>query len=342
MMRARMRPRQRRRAAGVARRRVWYGASLPTWQQKHPPKKTPPRPSASASWPSSVRSKSSPDPLSRESLKKLGIRLGIPAVVLWALVIAFGGTILKIVMGAVTVGVLALLYWAVSRGRKQKAVAEILQKADTKEGRKEAIEKLDSDFKKGDLAAAFAKSQLQMQEDPRAALKTLEAINLSKVLAHEADEARAQRAMIHLILGETDEARALVDPIDLSRHKEAKNRASLTAIIGEAWARSGQAKRAVELLDKLDPNDEAYVDLKPQLLRSRAFAFAWASDTKQMKHTLKLLRALNVQYLMGFITKKKNPMGVASRGVHPLLEKEAFDMVMKSGAIPRRMEVRRG
>ncbi len=181
-----------------------------------------------------------------------------------------------------------------------------------------------------------------MQEDPRAALKTLEAIDLSKVMAQQADEARAQRAMIHLILGETDEARALVDPIDLSRHKEAKSRATLTAIIGEAWARSGQAKRAVDLLDKIDPNDEAYVDLKPQLLRSRAFAFAWANDTKSMKNVLRQLKGLNVQYLMGFITKKKNPMGVAPRGVHPLLEKEAFDMVMKSGAVSRKVEVRRG
>ena len=148
--------------------------------------------------------------------------------------------------------------------------------------------------------------------------------------------------MIHLLLGENDEARALVDPIDLSRHKDPKGRASLTAIIAEAWARSGQAKRAVDLLEKIDPNDEVYADLKPQLLRSRAFAYAWANDTKQMKNTLRQIKGLNVQYLMGFITKKKNPMGVSPRGVHPLLEKEAFDMVMKSGAVPRKMEIRRG
>jgi hypothetical protein len=60
-----------------------------------------------------------------------------------------------------------------------------------------------------------------------------------------------------------------------------------------------------------------------------------------MRATLRRLSALNPQYLMGFITKKKNPMGVAPRGVHPLLEKEAFDMLMKSGVVPRRMEMRR-
>ena len=61
-----------------------------------------------------------------------------------------------------------------------------------------------------------------------------------------------------------------------------------------------------------------------------------------MKNVLRQLKGLNVQYLMGFVTKKKNPMGVASRGVHPLLEKEAYDMVMKSGAVQRKMDVRRG
>ena len=34
--------------------------------------------------------------------------------------------------------------------------------------------------------------------------------------------------------------------------------------------------------------------------------------------------------------------GVAPRGVHPLLEKEAYDIVMKSGSVQRKMEFRRG
>ena len=283
-----------------------------------------------------------PDPLSAANLKKLGIRIGLPLLGGWIVVIAFGGTVLRIAMGVITLALATVVVWALRTGKKQKAVADIMMSADTAEGRKEALEKLESGFKKDDAAAVFAKAQLQLQEDPRAALVTLEKLNLSKLMAHQADEARAQRAMIHLLLGETDEARALVDPIDLSRHKEAKSRATLTAIIGEAWARSGQAKRAVELLDKIDPEDDAYTDLKAQLYRARAFAFAWANDTKQMKNVLRKLKALNVQYLMGFITKKKNPMGVSPRGVHPLLEKEAYDMVMRSGSIPRKMEFRRG
>jgi hypothetical protein len=34
-------------------------------------------------------------------------------------------------------------------------------------------------------------------------------------------------------------------------------------------------------------------------------------------------------------------MGVSARGVHPMLEKEAFAMVMKSGQVQRKMQVKR-
>lgn len=282
------------------------------------------------------------DPLSPAALKPLALRLGLPVVALWIGALVLNGWIPKAIMGVLTLALAGLLLWALRFARRSRAVAEIVRDAgDTPEARKEALAKLSTDFKKDDTAAVFARAQLLLQEDPRAALAALETIKLDKVLAPVADEARAQRAMIHLILGETDDARLLVDLIDMSRHKEPKTAGTMAAIIGEAWARTGQAKKAVELLETLDVEDAVYADLKPQLLRSRAFAYAWASDTKQMKTTLRKLSALNPQYLMGFITKKKNPMGVNPRGVHPLLEKEAIDMVTRSGAVPRRMEYKR-
>jgi hypothetical protein len=283
-----------------------------------------------------------PDPLSAMSLRSMGIRIGIPAVVAWIIALAIPGWIPKVVVGVLTIAVLGVALWALRFAKRSRAVAQIVQQADSAEARKEAITKLEADFKKDDSAAIFAKAQLQLQEDPRAALRTLETIKLDKVMAPMADEARAQRAMIHLMLGETDEARGLVDKIDMARHKDVKARAMMAAIVGEAWARTGQAKRAIELLETFDPNDVAYVDLKPQLLRSRAFAYAWANNTKTMKQVLRSLSAMNPQFLSGFITKKKNPMGVSPRGVHPALEKEAFDMLMRSGAVPRKMEFKRG
>ena len=281
------------------------------------------------------------DPLSPANLKSLGMRLGIPLLVLWVGAFILNGWIPKAIVGGLTLALAGLAFWAIRFAKRSRAVAQIVGGADTPEARKEALAKLETDFKKDDTAAIFAKAQLQMQEDPREALKTLEQVNLQKVMAPVADEARVQRAMIHLLLGETEDARNLVDNVDLTRHKEAKTRATMVAIIGEAWARSGQAKKAVELLETFDPDDADYVDIRPQLLRSRAFAYAWASNTKQMKQTVRRLAQLNVQYLSGFITRKKHPMGVPPRGVHPMLEKEAFDIVAKSGTAPRQMQYKR-
>lgn len=282
------------------------------------------------------------DPLSPKNLKSMGLRLGIPVVVVWVIVILLDGWIPKAIAGVLTVALAGLVVWVLRYAKRSQAVAQIVQRADTPEARKEALEKLETGFKKDDTAAAFAKAQLLLQEDPRAALSALETIKLDKVMAPVADEARSQRAMIHLMLGETDEARTLVDAVDMSRHKEPKTRATMASVVGEAWARTGQAKKAVELLETFDPADEAYADLAPQLLRARCFAYAWANDTKQMKAALRRLSAKNPQFLMGFVTKKKNPMGVNPRGVHPMLEKEAYELVMRSGMVPRRMEVKRG
>jgi hypothetical protein len=289
-----------------------------------------------------VRGKQLPaDPLSPANLKTLGIRLGIPLLVLWVGAFILNGPIPKIVVGVLTAVLGGIALWAMRFAKRSRAVAEIVRDADSPEARKQALEKLETDFKKDDTAALFAKAQLEMQEDPRKALKTLETIKLDKVLAPVADEARVQRAMIHLLLGETDEARHLSDSIDLNRHKESKTRAMMVSIIAEAWARTGQAKKAIEMLETLDPDDEAYAELRPQLLRSRAFAYAWASNSKQMKQTLRRLAQLNPQYLSGFITRKKVPGGVSPKGVHPMLEKEAYEIIIRSGIAPRRMEIKR-
>src|SRR5690606_9991641 len=98
--------------------------------------------------------------------------------------------------------------------------------------------------------------------------EVLETINLNKVMANMADEARGQRAMIHLMLGEVTRARDLADGISLARHQDARSRAMLAAVVSEAWARTGQAKRAVDTLSAINPEDEQLAQLKPQLYRA--------------------------------------------------------------------------
>src|SRR5262249_31821772 len=182
----------------------------------------------------------------------------------WALIVA----------GVLTVAATGLVVWALQFAKKTRTVASLVQGADTPEARKEALSKLETDFKKGDTAAIFAKAQLQLHEDPRKALETLEGVDLGKVMAPIADEARAQRAMIHLMLGEPERARQLVDGIDLGRHQQPKTKATLVTVIGEAWARTGQGKKALDTLSVFDPEDAEYADLKAQLYRAFAFAYA--------------------------------------------------------------------
>ena len=280
-----------------------------------------------------------PDPLGAPQLKAMLLRLGLPLAGVW-IVCAFiyGFTLSPTarafalgVPSVITLGLLGLVVWALAQAKKAKGVAGILREAQSSDDRNAAIEKLEKGFKKKDPAAIFARAQLELQEDPRKALATLEQINVEKVMAPIADEARAQRAMIHLMLGEVNLARQLADNVDLKRHQEPKTRAMLASVVAEAWSRSGQAKKGLETLNLFDPEDEVYADLRPQLYRAYAYAYAHTSDIKGVRRVLKKLLVQDVRLLGAFMMKK----------THPLLQKEAKKLAEQSGQVPRKMQVQR-
>ena len=278
-------------------------------------------------------------PLGSEQLKGMFSRLAIPVVAVWligGLVAGFAQTstvrvIALSIPALVTVLAIAVVIWALRQSKKAQGVASILSGVESAEDRKAALEKLDASYKQNDPTAVFARAQLEMQDDPKKALATLEKIDLTKVMGAVADETRAQRAMIHLTLGDIGPARQLVDNIDLSRQRDAKTRAMLTAISCEAWARTGNAKKSVELLTVIDPEDAAYEQLRPQLYRAQAYAYAHTNDLKGMRRALKKLLTVDVRLLGGFMAKRS----------HPLLKKEAKILVEQSGAVPRKMVVQR-
>ncbi|HEX4336221.1 MAG TPA: hypothetical protein VH062_09930 [Polyangiaceae bacterium] len=286
-----------------------------------------------------VQKVEAPDPLSKAAIKQMVIRLGLPIVAVWVIGICVAGvsqstttrTIALVVPFILTLGIGAVVVWAVRQAKKAKSVASLLSGVETAEDRKIALEKLDAGYGKTDPAAVFAKAQLLLQEDPRKALETLELIDLTKVMAPVADEARAQRSMIHLLLGEVTPARDLADGIDLSRHQEARSRAMMGAVISEAWARSGQAKKAAETLELFNPEDPEFEQLAPQLHRARAFVYAATGDTQKMRRALRKLLEQDARLLAGFLQKR----------THPLLQKEAKKMLEQSGQVPRKMIVQR-
>ncbi len=261
-------------------------------------------------------------------LKKIFVRIGIVAVIVWVIAFIVPGWIPKAVAGALTVVGIGVAIWLDRYVKKTMKLGAILKGAETEEGRKSALEAIDQQFKKGDTQAIIAKAQLQMQDDPRAALATLEAVNLDKELAPIAGQIRAMRAMIHLTLGETQEARALADKLELGKQQEPKTRVMFAAVASEAWARTGAGKKAVDTLDLFNPEAPENAELRTQLWRSRAFAYAAVNDTKAIARALKKLADINPHLLGMFIQQKK---------IHPLLEREAKQIVMRMGVVPRKM-----
>jgi len=254
--------------------------------------------------------------------------VGIALFVIW-LQHWIGYVVLAIllVLFAVTLG------WAWRRVNSSQRVVSILQGAEGNdaESRRAALEKLDRTFKKNDVNAALARAQLLAQSDPDQALAALENVNLSKILPVEADQIRCQRAMFHLAKGDVDQARKLVDPVDLSRFHETKTRAAAAAILAEAWARTGQGPKANSTLDILNPDDPALAEVRAQLWRARAFAAAAVQDRKAMVRALKKMCSENPHLLAGFMTKR----------VHPLLEKEARQMLVQQGVIRPKVQFQR-
>jgi hypothetical protein len=275
----------------------------------------------------------------KQQMRGLLGRLAIPVVAGWVICGLFAAVVYsqtwKIVLitipSIVTLLAAGLVVFALRQAKKASGVASILSNVRSDADRKAAIEQLETASKKNDPAAVFAKAQLEMSEDPRRALATLERIDLTKVMAPIADEARGQRGMIHLMLGEVSEAKTLVSSIDLKRHQEPRTRALLAAVSAEAWARSGDAKKATEMLDVFDPEDATFAELRPQLWRARAYAAVQANDLATMKKALKKLLAQDARLLGGFMMKR----------THPLLQKEAKKLLEQSGQVPRKMVVQR-
>lgn len=277
--------------------------------------------------PASQKAPADPAALQAQLVKTMGTRLGLPLLGVWLVAAFLRHWVGFAVAGALTVAAAGLVVWTWRRVERSKKLASIVQSVDVqnKEGRKAALEQLDANFKGDDVAAQVTRAQLLMQDDPEKAQEVLEGIDLSKSLPAEADQVRFQRALIHLTKGETDRARALVDLIDVTRQEDRKARAMVSAVIAEAWGRTGQARKGLEMLEHFDPADAELAELAPQLYRAKAFIYASLNDTKQMRQALKKLAAQNPQYLAIFMAKK----------VHPLLVQEAKVLYAQAGMMPK-------
>jgi hypothetical protein len=261
-------------------------------------------------------------------LKKIYLRVGLVLAAVWIVAVIIPTWIPKAVAGTLTLIVVGAGVWVLRQMNKSQQISAIMAGAESEEGRKEALEKLQAGFGKGDAQALMARAQLEMQDDPRKALATLETIDLAKQMAAVAGQVRATRAQIHLMLGDVAEARKLADELDLGKQDDAKLRAMFATVAGEAWARSGNAKKGIETLELFNPEDPEFSELKAQMWRARAFAYAANQDTKGVTRALKKLADMNPHLLGMFVGQKK---------IHPILEREARQIVMRLGVVPRKV-----
>lgn len=269
-------------------------------------------------------------------LKKIYLRVAGVAVVVWIIALGSSSMISSSskwipvgVAGAASIVAIGVCIWLDRWVKKTMALQGILKGADTDEGRKKALEQLETNFKKGDTQATIAKAQLQMQEDPRAALATLEGINCEKELAPIAGQVRSLRAMLHLSFGETSEARQLADLLELGKQQEPKTRVMFATVAAEAWARTGEQKKALDTLELFNPEAPENAEMRMQLWRARAFAYAALGDTKGVARAVKKLGEINPHILGMFMPPQKK--------IHPLLEREAKQQVQRMGIVPRKM-----
>jgi hypothetical protein len=263
--------------------------------------------------------------------KKIAVRVGGVLLLVWilAFVLLRWSIIPVIVAGVLSAAAIGGSIWLVRYVNKTRQLGALLRSAgDTEEGRQEALKRLETDYKKGDVQASIARAQLEMQDDPRKALATLESVDLGKQLGPVADQVRCTRATIHLQLGELQEARVLVDKLDLGKQQDVKTRAMFAAVAGEAWGRTGQGKKGLELLEVFNPEDPELGEMRVQMWRARAFAAAGAGDMKAAVRALRKLAEMSPQLLGMF---------VGARKVHPMLQQEAKQLLVRSGAVPRRM-----
>ena len=257
----------------------------------------------------------------------LAILGGIVAA-LWLIALVAGSTFVTIVIAILTAVIAGGLFWAWRMFSKQKAMMELLQSASASpEARQQAIAQLEGQG--GDAMALLARAQLEAQDAPDKALATLESINLAKAPDAVAGEVRAVRAQLYLFKGKLTEARDMADAIRPGEGSGAQSRAMLTAVVAEAWARTGKHDAALTLLADVNLDDAEIGQAKLPVLFARVFAQFAAGKRDKARKDLETLMKIDVNLLGRY--------AMPGQRVHPELQKLAQEVLRSHPDMKRMM-----
>jgi Tfp pilus assembly protein PilN len=227
-----------------------------------------------------------------------GITLGV-----WVTALATGNVWVIGLVAVLTVALVGLLLWALNMAKKQKEVMALLQKAQgSPEARKAALEELAARDPKGaDAMGAIARAQLEAQENPDKALETLAGIDMSKLPQDAADQVRAFRCQLLLFKNRARDARDLADQIQVPSTGPMAQRVMMSAVVAEAWARTGKANEAMVLLEDFKVDDPEIGEMKPMLLFARVFTHFAVGRKERCKKDMAALMAQDINLLGRFV-----------------------------------------
>ena len=250
------------------------------------------------------------------------IVIGLVLAGLWAGAISSGSAVFLGVAGGVTALAAAIGVWAWLRLRKQKDLVSMLEgAADSPEKRQAALAALAADKKADDLVNVFARAQLMAADDPAAALELLEPIDIKTVPAAMQDDVGVLKAQLLLTFGRPRDARPIADRINVDAPQRAELRPTMVSIVAEAWARTGSAKAASELLRSLG-DDEVPEQARPQVLSAWAFVHYAGGKKGNARKVLRQLSAIDVNLLGRFVAPQFK--------VHPGLQRLAREQAQRN------------
>lgn len=273
-----------------------------------------------------------PDPVASHPILNRNGLLTIGGIVaaLWLTALVSGSLVVGIIVAVLTLAILGGLIYVWRLAKKQKAVIDLLQSANASpEARKLALAQLAAQGGGSkDVLNAIARAQLLAQDDPDQALAVLEGIDLAKVPAAAADEVRTFRAQMYLFKNRIKEARDLADAIKLSNAGNNQSRAMMTAVVAEAWARTGKPEAALELLNDVKFDDPELAQLRVPLLYARVFANFGSGKKERARKDLETLMKQDMNLIGRF--------AMPGQAVHFELQKMAQD-VLRSHPDMRKM-----
>lgn len=257
--------------------------------------------------------------------KKRLIIIALITAAAWAFAIYTGSLVVQIIVGVLTLAMLILMFISFRMLAKQKKVVSLLQGSTASpEARKDALAKLAEGKDADSPTNIFARAQLQAQDDPEAALRLLDRIELSKYPPMMQDDVSILRVQLCLGTGRTQEARKSADLINLDNPQRAQMKAMSSAIIAEAWARTGKSKDALALLDGIEYPKENRDQIEVQARIARIFARFASNQRGAARNELNALANENPDYLGKFVMPQFK--------VHPELQKLARSVLQSHPA----------